>query len=114
TTMRRIVSLLVPLFASSIAGCAASAAREDTSSTGSDDALKATAPIPYVLQYTGEYDGDGTGHVDWLVFHANGKVDASVDGRASTVAYTAPRTPGSAALTFKVRGTTYVASVGTS
>lgn len=57
------------------------------------------APIPFLLQYAGEYGG--AGHVQGLVLHVDGSFDATIDGQAGHGVYAGPRTPGDATLTLR-------------
>ncbi len=56
----------------------------------------AQAPIPFLLQYAGEYDG--AGHLQQLVVHVDGTFDAMVDGTATHGVYDGPSVPGNASL----------------
>lgn len=84
----RATALLLAL--SAVAGCSGA----DTGTSADDEALKAKAPIPYVLQWVGEYDGDGSGDVDWVVLRRTGSFVASVEGSIETGRFVGPSKPG--------------------
>src|SRR5947209_2761459 len=63
-------------------------------SSSDDEALKAKAPIPYVLQWVGEYDAGKTGDVDWVVLRKTGTFIASVNGQVETGRFVGPSKPG--------------------
>ncbi len=63
--------------ASLLIGCGASA-DGDAAVGSTDEASSARKPIPFVLQYVGEYVGEG--HVESLVLARNGKFTLRMDG----------------------------------
>lgn len=95
--------------AASLPAC--SAAPESTSST--DDALSSKKPIPYVLQYAGDYEGSG-GHVDYLLLKRDGHWTGSIDGRTKSGVYFGPNAPSSAPpkIAFVTQGLEFTADVG--
>jgi nitrous oxide reductase accessory protein NosL len=56
--MKRFL-LAATFFALAAAGCSASPADTEPTDVTSED-LTAHAPLPYLLQYVGRYDGDGS------------------------------------------------------
>ena len=66
-----------------------------TQSSSDDEALKAKAPIPYVLQWVGEYDAtSNVGDVDWVILRKTGTFAASVNGHVETGRFAGPSKPG--------------------
>jgi hypothetical protein len=86
-SMRLRLSLV--LFATVISACGGSPDESATASSSEQD-LTARKPIPYVLQYVGEYDGDGAGHIDYVKLDRTGKLVISIDGRAHSGAFSGP------------------------
>ena len=69
-----------------------SASPETTSS--SDQDLAAKKPIPFVLQYVGDYEGGETGgHVDYLLLERDGHWVGSIDGWTKHGVYYGPKAP---------------------
>ena len=85
-------TIYLPVLASLLLTAACSGT--DTGTSTDEEALKAKAPIPYVLQWVGEYDGDGTGDVDWVVLRRTGTFVASVNGSIETGRFVGPSKPG--------------------
>lgn len=61
-----------------VMGCGGNA-DGDAAVGSTDEAASARAPIPFVLQYVGEYDGEG--RVESLVLDRHGKFSLRMDGR---------------------------------
>jgi hypothetical protein len=78
-------------FAFAFTGCSAGAA--------STHALPQSAPIPFLLQYVGEYDGAGHAGIAQLVLHASGAFEATIDGHATEGTFAGASTPGDASVT---------------
>ena len=91
-----------------LTGCIASSSPTTSAeehSTTSEDELSATKPIPYVLQYVGEYDGNGKGSFDWLVLRRTGTFVGSVDGVTKSGRFYGPKKPTDPLkITFVTRG----------
>jgi hypothetical protein len=81
--MRRAVVLLF------LAACSGSASPDGVSA--SEEELRARAPIPYVLQYVGGYEGHG--EVESLFLKRNGTFSAIVRGARETGVFVGPRHP---------------------
>jgi hypothetical protein len=92
--MRSFVLALIAMLP--LTACAVSSStaptNEDLAAT-SEDELSATRPIPYVMQYAGQYNGDGKGSFDWLVMRRTGTFVAGVDGMVKHGRYYGPRKP---------------------
>lgn len=113
--MRHSILAIAIATSFSLLACSGAPSSSEPASNSSEEALRATPPLPAFLQYVGEYDADASGHFDWIDFHANGRFEASVDGRYATGAYSAPSTWQSpAVLAFKVRAVDYYAGIHTS
>ncbi len=105
-------SLAFVLFAA-LAACS-SASSETTSSN--DAELSAKKPIPYVLQYVGDYESDGAGgHFDYLLMKRDGHWVGSIDGVTKTGVYYGPNahpTTFPLKLAFVARGLSFTADIG--
>lgn len=74
-------------------GCGASTDEGTTDSTTSEE-LSAKAPIPYVLQWVGRYDGDGSGDVETITLRRTGTFAAKINGTVHTGRFMGPGKPG--------------------
>jgi hypothetical protein len=110
----RISSMVVAaLMSTSLVACGGAGSAESEGSSGAtEEELAARAPIPFVLQYVGEYDGDGSGDFDWVVLRRNGTFAASIDGRVERGSYVGPKAPASPLkVVFVAHGDTFSAIV---
>jgi hypothetical protein len=100
-------------FVAVLASCS-SASPEATAHT--DEDLSAKKPIPYVLQYGGDYEsGEGAGHVDYLLLKRDGRWVGSIDGRTKTGVYYGPNAPPASLplkLAFVTKGLSFTADIG--
>jgi hypothetical protein len=71
--------LLLLIVTTVITACGASP-DGSTPSAETEQDLSARKPIPFVLQYVGRYDGDGTGHIDFVTLDRSGMLSISIDG----------------------------------
>jgi hypothetical protein len=92
--LRRLVCSSLFLLGFAIAGCGGAPSDDAAQVDGTDEELKAKAPIPYVLQWVGKYDGDGAGDVDWVVMRKTGTFAAKIGGVTKTGRFVGPSKPG--------------------
>jgi hypothetical protein len=93
--MRAPVVTLVSFVAcaASLLGCGAPSPLPIDEASATEEELSARRPIPYVLQYVGEYRGDGAGRIDWIALRRTGTFAASVDGAVLTGKLFGPSKP---------------------
>ena len=109
-----ILAALAALVAIPLVGCAAaspSAPDEDPTATDAEGLKR--KPVPFVLQYVGEYKGDGKGSIDSLVLDRAGNWEGRIAGEERSGRFYGPRRPATPlTLTFVTRGERFSGEVG--
>ena len=92
-TLSRLGALLLGVLGACGCGSPSNVDESSTNAAAEDVSTAAHPPIPYVLQYVGEYDGDGNGQFDRIEIRRDGTFIASVKGTRETGRYEGPRAP---------------------